>query len=311
LLNLLGPILFILGFYALLGAGVWLIFRRPSLPIPAGWSQPHTWQKFWRPPTRWQAQDPTTRRAQSYALIAAGVGLLLLLLPGPQLMRFGGVQLIAIAILLVLLDQLQQQRRRQERRTTTLAALTGLSAERAADALALAQAEGWLTDGSLSGLAFQHANWPAANLSDATLDRVHLAGANLHAIIAVRASLQAAILDQTNLDAARLDGARLQQATLRGARVRGASLRAADLTQADLREARLQNTDLTGATLCYAQLAAANLKGAVLVGVDLTGATYTEQTKWPKHFLPTAAGAHLIADTIPAKLTEQSTEALR
>ncbi len=303
MLNSLGPILFILVFFALLGSAIWVIFQRPALP---------TWASAaWRPPSRWLSQDPTSRQAQKYAVIAAAAGLLLLLAPGPEIIAFAGVQLLAIALLLVLLDLLQQHRRTQDQRSTVLAALASSNAERAADALAIALAEGWMTDGALIGLSLQNANWSAATISHVHLDRVNLTKANLQGIVAIRASLQAVTLDSANLDRAVLDGSQMQHASLCAARMRHASLRTSDLSHADLRGARLQNSDFTGALLCHAQLASANLKGASLLSADLTDATYDQYTKWPKSFRPEAAGAYLLAEPDVPKLEEQSDGALR
>ena len=78
----------------------------------------------------------------------------------------------------------------------------------------------------------------------------------------------------------------------KGGKLANVDLQQADLTAADLVEADLSNADLRRARLNDADLHRANLAGA-----DLRRATYTDGTRWPTGFDPSAAGAIYLLHT--------------
>jgi len=121
----------------------------------------------------------------------------------------------------------------------------------ALQAVEILRKHGWLTDGSL-----RKADLAGANLQGANLKEADLAGANLF---------------KANLDATILSNANLSQATLDGARMAGADLQEANLENADLDEAylvggNLQNANLQRCPMVMTNLSRANLSGAVLSG---------------------------------------------
>jgi len=122
--------------------------------------------------------------------------------------------------------------RRHERRRI-LSQVGSLSREFALDAVRRAREEGWLTDGSMSGLGLGRAS-----------------------------------LSEVDLSEGRLEGVDLSYSDLRGAVLAYADLRGSDLTGSHLGEADLRWTELRGARLRWADLRGAMLDGALLEGAD-------------------------------------------
>jgi hypothetical protein len=120
-----------------------------------------------------------------------------------------------------------------------------------------------------------------AILSDAYLEGVVLAGAQL---------------DRSTLRRAHLEGANLAWADLVEVHAEGIHLEAASLPFADLTAAILEGARLAGADLGRAILDGTNLAGADLDGANLQGAQSTERTVWPTGFDWQAAGV-VLAET--------------
>lgn len=123
-----------------------------------------------------------------------------------------------------------------------------------------AREQGWLGDGTLTGIDLQGANLEGINLQGGNFARTNLEGAILR-----HARLENSNLSEVNLTEAILDYASLMNANLIGA----------NLYTAHLQSAKLMNTNLSGA----------NLDGAMMVGchlrrTTLTNATLPDGTEW-------------------------------
>lgn len=119
------------------------------------------------------------------------------------------------------------------------------------------------------------------DLSETTLNRAKLCGADLIDAKLIgtrlnRADLSDTKLIGTKLGRAHLEGTKLNGANLMKADLNGANLMRADLIRADLSGAKLNRTNLAGAELIGAVLGRAHLEGAYLAGADLK---YTRKLK--------------------------------
>jgi uncharacterized protein YjbI with pentapeptide repeats len=120
-----------------------------------------------------------------------------------------------------------------------------------------------------------HALWVAsegregrrADLTNADLSGVSLAGRNLSRAVLIGADLSGADLSE-----AVLDGARMIRVRLVGADLLGASMVETNLTWANLKNARLASAILRGACLADSDLTGARLRGADFTNADLEGA---------------------------------------
>lgn len=112
-----------------------------------------------------------------------------------------------------------------------------------------------------------HTLWVRGWLTNGTLHKAHLEGANLK-----EAYLQDVDLREANLQKASLSRANLYQANLKGTDLRGANLNAAILCRSNLQEADLRGAFLLEADLRQATMRGANLDGARLGSVNLHGA---------------------------------------
>jgi uncharacterized protein YjbI with pentapeptide repeats len=65
----------------------------------------------------------------------------------------------------------------------------------------------------------------------------------------------------------------------------------ADLTNTNMQNTVFRHSQLGNANLCGADLRGADLEGVDLQSIQLETARYDAETKWPKAFNPTAAGA--------------------
>ncbi len=111
-----------------------------------------------------------------------------------------------------------------------------------------------------------------ANLAEAKLSHVVLAGLDFTAGVFDEATLYQAHLEGTILADASLKKANLKSARLDRANLEGADLSEADLSKANLSCANLQRANLTGAKLDKADLAFADLRGANLTAASLLAA---------------------------------------
>jgi uncharacterized protein YjbI with pentapeptide repeats len=177
-----------------------------------------------------------------------------------------------------LLDKLPQSKRALIEQVKTAAN------ERALEAIARLQANGWTQDGSLHGVDF----------TGAQLSNVRLAKASLQNSILREADLTGAYFGAANLRSADL-----YTANLRGANLGDAHLHTANLVNANLQHAHLAKTALNGANLQQADLQNANLWCACLYGADLRnanlrGANLSDVLIDTQTFLPD--GTHWTAD---------------
>jgi uncharacterized protein YjbI with pentapeptide repeats len=113
-----------------------------------------------------------------------------------------------------------------------------------------------------------------APLTDAQLQYLYLAGANLSGAVLVGANLTYTYLNGANLSGADLTDAKMVNTVLSGANLSGADLTRAVLSHVNLDGAVLSHVKLIGASFSDADLkrvdlSGANLAGAVLVGADM------------------------------------------
>lgn len=111
------------------------------------------------------------------------------------------------------------------------------------------------------------------DLSDAKLDDLGLAAANLAGCKMIGAWLVGVRMQDADLSAADLSGAVMSSAWLWGANLSGTNLRETRLDGANLLSANLQGADLTGAHLSSAHLMHTNLRKAILVDCNVYGAS--------------------------------------
>jgi len=134
-------------------------------------------------------------------------------------------------------------------------------------------------------------NFPAVNLTEASLSGVNLSKANLSGANLTVANLCGSNLSEVDfskakLNVAKLSGANLTKANLYEANLNVANLTLADLSNAEMRQASLvraemARADLSGANLSYANLSGADLKDAKLRSVNLSHANLSRaDMKW-------------------------------
>jgi len=114
-------------------------------------------------------------------------------------------------------------------RKRVISQVASLSNEFALDAVRRCRNEGWLQNGTMTGMSFEGANLDSADLSDSNLS-------------------------ETDFSFAKLSGVDLTHANLKGINLKGANLQGADLRWADLSRASLQWADLRNANLTGSRL---------------------------------------------------------
>ncbi len=133
---------------------------------------------------------------------------------------------------------------------------------------------------SLAHAQLPGAQWPAINLSGATLTAANLSqadlrNANLSGANASGCHLSGANLERVDLTGSQLGVSNFCRACLDSAILRSADLRGANLTLASLRDACLSSADLRGARIDGADFSLANLMFATLNNLRLRDATFT------------------------------------
>lgn len=159
-------------------------------------------------------------------------------------------------------EEIQLARESQLLRTQLVREVSSGDPGLAARAIKELDAQGWLTDGTLS-----NAHLAGANLEGAALGWVNLSGAFLS-----RVNLQDADLSYANFSTANLSDALLSRAKLDLANLTETDLRGADLSLCSMNEADLTGAVLEGATLSGASLVEANLSKAVAERAAFNGA---------------------------------------
>ncbi len=125
-----------------------------------------------------------------------------------------------------------------------------------------------------SSVDLSEANLRGTNLTETSLVKAYMAGANLSKANLSGADLQGANLIRANLGGANLWSANLSGADLSDAHMWGANLNKANLYGANLSRAHLSGADMWGADLRQADLYRAYLWGVNLDGADLRGAKH-------------------------------------
>ncbi|MCE7980375.1 MAG: pentapeptide repeat-containing protein [Caldilinea sp. CFX5] len=184
-------------------------------------------------------------------------------------------ELISIAITVLVIDYIFELRNDEREKERILRQMASHSNDFSRDAVRLIREKSWIRDGSLNDRNFSYANLEKALLHQGVLNRVDLSGANL----------RNALLLDTSLIGANLHRANLQEADLTGANLHGANLKSVNLSQTIV-----YGTVFDKANLSLADIYDLDLSRSSLEGVNLNSARY-ENVKWPKGFIPEAAGA--------------------
>ena len=204
-----------------------------------------------------------------------------------------GLTLLGVALVVVLSDRLatrreqqllsylEDQRRAQEDtqmareqqllKTQLVREVASGDAGLASRAIKELDAQGWLTDGTLS-----NAHLAGANLRGAHLGWINLSGAFLSRIDLQDADLSYANFGSSNLSDALLSRANLERASLTEADLRGADLSLCNMNEADLTGAVLEGATLSGASLVEANLTKVVAERVALNGVNLERANLVE-----------------------------------
>jgi len=132
-----------------------------------------------------------------------------------------------------------------------------------------------LIEAYLPGLDLAGADLRGAGLDSVTAEGADLGGANL-----ANASLKEADMRDANLWRANLEGADLDDVNLRGAVLLNANLSRANLENALLEEAILEQADLSRANLMSADFTDADMREAIFTEADLTGANFQRGILW-------------------------------
>lgn len=171
-----------------------------------------------------------------------------------------------------------------------------------------------LKKANLAGADLTRCGLVNANLSGTTLTGAALIDARMHGAVLIGAVANAARMQGTLLNDAVLDGADLRGAHLTGADLRRAWLRKPEsMEKADLRRAKLFETRIVDANFDGVNLEGAYLEGAYLIGADLSAAInlekallanahYDATVSWPEGFEAEAAGAKPIREDRDALL---------
>lgn len=137
-----------------------------------------------------------------------------------------------------------------------------------------------LSNESLRGVDFRHAQATGAVLDGADLRQTHFNGVPLE-----RSNLRGSKLEDAMIDEARLDHADLRDSSLQGASLKGAVLQGARLNKkTDLHEAHLEGADLRAVDLSGTALTGAHIDGTTrfdvqgLRGSDVSGALFHTMT---------------------------------
>jgi uncharacterized protein YjbI with pentapeptide repeats len=144
---------------------------------------------------------------------------------------------------------------------------------------------------SLNGARFGKASLWGADFSDAKLE-----GADLRASDMSRLNFRDADLEEANfygrtLQFTDFQGAKATRACFQNVEFHFCCFIDADLTNTNMQNTVFRHSQLGNANLCGADLRGADLEGVDLQSIQLETARYDAETKWPKAFNPTAAGA--------------------
>lgn len=166
-------------------------------------------------------------------------------------------KLASIAITILIIDSLYKRRQDEELKAQLIRQMGSKHPDIAVTAALEMTAQGknpgkdnnWLTDGSLRKVNLKGANLQNAKLFKADLTEVNMYDANLREASLTGANLQKANLRFADLRKASLAGADLRKADLWGADLRGAILWEAHLEEAILIDTKLQGSDFMNANL--------------------------------------------------------------
>ncbi len=159
-----------------------------------------------------------------------------------------------------------------QERKRVISQVASLSNEFALDAVRRCRNEGWLQNGTMTGMSFEGANLGSADLSDSNLSETDFSFAKLSGVD----------LTHANLKGINLKGANLQGADLRWADLSRASLQWADLRNANLTGSRLDGAKADFALVDKAHLSIQELENSVVDGyiserqIELVTSTFHE-----------------------------------
>lgn len=185
-------------------------------------------------------------------------------------------ELAGIVITVWVIDSLNRRRAIAEEKEDLILQMGSPDNAFALEAVRKLRARGWLTDGSVRKAYLFGANLKATTLEGADLQWAHMGSANLHTANLSQGNLYQSILNEANLENARLEATNLQRAQMARVRLLRANLHHADLKNANLQDADLRETNLKKANLQGADLTHANLLRAVL-----DDAAFDERTVLP------------------------------
>lgn len=187
---------------------------------------------------------------------------------------------VSIGITVVVLDRIYSYRNTKTQRELLLKQLIremgsydNGTAIRAIEAI---KDEGWLTNGTLSGLRWKFPNLEGTNLQRANFKSSQLLGANLQYVSAYHVNFENARLDSSDLKYGKFNVANCKNASFPYVDMRYADFRYVNFENAYLPEADLENANLTNVNFKGANLFEANLQGA-----DVKQAIFDETTTLP------------------------------
>ena len=199
--------------------------------------------------------------------VLAGIGVLIFSSDLPSYWQNIYVTVVGAIGTVLIIDQRAEQRAIRQRKEELILQMGSPDNGFAIEAVRLLRQKGWLTDGSLRRARLWGANLKQADLSGANMQEVQLAGANLQGAILAKANLEGSQLSGVNLQGAILVEANMRRSTM----LWKANLQGSTLWRVDLRDSQLPGVQMQGA-----QLEQANLQGAVLRGSYLQGANFGE-----------------------------------
>lgn len=154
-------------------------------------------------------------------------------------------ELISIALVVLIIDQLSSAHAREKRKQHLLELLSGPDntySDLVTYVLSELRKEGWLRDGTLRKANLEGINLQGQDLVQVDLREANLRNASLNCAILIRAKLDGAILE-----GAHLNNARLHSASLRGAIFSNTEFQCACLHGADLSNVETINASFIGA----------------------------------------------------------------
>ena len=163
-------------------------------------------------------------------------------------------ELLSISITILIIDYLYDIKEKQANKKRLLTELSSVDIGFSSRALKELRENGWVEDGSLSGIDLSRANLRKLDLSKANLKGTNLSKADLTLANLNGACLDGAILNEVTLLSADLKDATLVQAQLRNSNIRNANLNGTNFENADMIDSDLQGAEARNACFKGAKL---------------------------------------------------------